>query len=334
MPYTSNILSLIGNTPLVRLSSSASWPKATVLAKLEFFNPGGSVKDRMALYIIEDAEKTGQLKPGGTIVDNTSGNTGIAVALIASIKGYKTIFTCADKTSQEKVDLLKSLGAEVVITPSEVEADSPLSCYQTARRIAQETPGCFYLNQYDNPKNPEAHYHTTGPEIWKQTRGQIDYFVAGIGTGGTLSGVAKYLKEKNPLIRVIAVDPCGSVFTQYIKNGKPSTSKFYYLEGIGSDRLTGALNKEVIDWVIQVPDREAFLTSRQLARSEGLFVGGSSGAAVCACSQIARELKKKATIVTILPDTGLRYLSKLYSDKWMEEKGFLSGNSNKPPLPS
>lgn len=323
MNICQNILKAIGNTPLIPLTNLVTPEDAKVLAKCEFLNPGGSVKDRMALYIIEDAEKNGLLKPGGTIVENTSGNTGVGVAMVAALKGYKAIFTMPDKMSTEKINLLKSFGARVIVTPTNVPADSPLSYYETAKRIAKETPNSFFLNQYHNPKNIEAHYKTTGPEIWEQTQGKIDYFVAGIGTGGTLSGAGKFLKEKNSKIKVIAVDPIGSVFYDYFKTGKLIQPQVYKVEGIGEDMLTGAMDFSVVDDIYQVTDKESFLMARKLTTQEGLFAGGSSGSACHIALKLAREVGKNKTIVVILPDSGYRYLSKFYSDEWMKDNGFL-----------
>lgn len=323
MKYYENILELIGNTPVLKLNRVVEDGCATILAKLEYLNPMGSVKERMALYIIEDAEKRGILKPGGTIVDNTSGNAGIGAALIAALKGYRSIFAISDKMSQEKIDLLKALGAEVVVTPADVPPDHPKSCIEQAKKIAKEIPGSFHLNQYHNQKNIEAHYNITGPEIWEQTDGKLDCFVAGIGTGGTLSGAGKYLKEKNPKIKIVAVDPVGSIFTEYIQKGTVPEPELYQLEGIGSDVVTLALDKSVIDEVIQVSDKEAFLMTRRLCLEEGLYVGGSSGACVVASLKVAKELSKDKLLVTVMADTGSRYLSKIYSDTWMREHGFL-----------
>jgi cystathionine beta-synthase len=323
MHIVPDILKAIGNTPLVKLKRIVGENSATVLAKVEFMNPGGSIKDRMALYIIEDAEKNGLLKPGGTIVENTSGNTGIGVAIIAAIKGYKAIFTIPDKMSQEKIDLLKAFGAEVIVTPTDVPPDSPSSYYETAKRIAREIPGSFYINQYHNLKNTEAHYYTTGSEIWEQTQGKIDYFVAGIGTGGTLSGAGKFLKEKKPDLKVIAVDPIGSVFYDYFKYKKLIEPKVYKVEGIGEDMLVENVDFSIIDDIFQVNDKESFLMARRLTKEEGLFAGGSSGAAVKVSADLAKKVGKEKIIVTILPDSGTRYLSKIYSDQWMKDNGFL-----------
>ncbi len=322
MKYFENILQAVGDIPLIRLNKLAPNGGPLVLAKPEFLNPGGSIKDRMALYIIEKAERQGRLKPGGTIVENTSGNTGMGVALAAAVKGYKAIFTMPDKMSSEKVDLLKAFGARVVITPTDVPADSPKSYYETAKRIASETPNSFYLNQYHNPDNIECHYAVTGPEIWEQTDGKITHLVGGIGTGGTISGTGRYLKEKNRNVKVIAVDPVGSVFYNYFKDHQLVKPHVYKVEGIGEDMLTGAMDFSVVDDIIQVTDQDCFLTARDLARKEGLFGGGSSGGAVFGALQVARTASPEDIIVVVLPDAGNRYLSKFYKDEWMADNGF------------
>jgi len=318
-----NILETIGNTPMVKLNNLVDNDSAEIYAKLDFLNPGGSVKDRIAVYIIEEAEKAGLLKPGGTIVENTSGNTGVAAAMAAGLKGYKAIFTIPDKMSQEKINCLKALGAEVIIAPTDVPHDSPESYYEVAKRIVRETENSFYMDQYDNPKNIECHYKTTGPEIYKQMDGEIDYFVAGIGTGGTFSGAAKYLKEKIPHLKAIAIDPVGSVFYDYFKSGRLTKPHVYKVEGIGQDVLVDAMDFSVVDDMYRVRDKECFLMARRLAREEGLFCGGSSGAAVLVSLKVAKDAGLGKRVVTILPDSGNRYLSKIYNDDWMRENGFL-----------
>lgn len=323
MRYHETILSAIGDTPLVKLRRVVPRDAATVLVKCEYMNPAGSIKDRMALHIIEKAEKAGLLRPGGTIVENTSGNTGLGVAMAAAVKGYRCIFTMPDKMSLEKINMLKSFGAEVVVTPTNVPADSPESYYETAKRIARETPGSFYLNQYDNPDNIEAHYRSTGPEIWEQTEGQIDALVAGIGTGGTMSGTGKYLKERKPGIKNIAVDAIGSIYKGLFETGKMGTPHVYKVEGIGEDRICKAMDFSVVDEVRQIDDRASFQMARRLTREEGLFAGGSSGSAVAVAVAVARELGPGKLVVTVLPDSGTRYVTKFFSDPWMKDNGML-----------
>ncbi len=322
MAYHENVLAAIGGTPLVKLGKVGPAGGATVLAKLEYLNPGGSIKDRMAVHIVEKAERAGLLCPGGTIVENTSGNTGVGVALAAAVKGYRCIFTMPDKMSKEKQDTLKALGAQVIVTPTNVPADSPESYYSVARRIAAETPDSFYVNQYHSPDNVEAHYLLTGPEIWEQTGGRLDAFVAGLGTGGTMSGCGRFLKERDPRVRTVGVDPVGSVYHSMFKTGKLSEPHVYKVEGIGEDMMCGALDLSVLDDVQQVTDAQAFAMARRLAREEGIFAGGSSGAAVHVAVQVARDLGPGKVVVVPLPDGGRAYISKFFSDEWMRDNGF------------
>ena len=315
MKAAPDILALVGNTPLVRLSRIGRGLRPTILAKMEHLNPGGSVKDRIGLRMIEDAERKGLLKPGGTIVEPTSGNTGVGLALAAAIKGYRLVCTMADKQSQEKRDLLRAFGAEVVVCPTAVPPESPESYYKVAERIAKETPGGFLPNQYWNAMNPEAHYQTTGPELWEQTAGKITHFVVGIGTGGTVSGAGKYLKEKNPHVQIIGADPEGSLYTGDIHP--------YKVEGIGEDFYPGTFDPALIDRWLRVPDRDSFLTARRLTREEGILVGGSSGTAMFAALEIAKELDDAAVIVVLFADSGRSYLSKIYNDEWMRQNGYL-----------
>jgi cystathionine beta-synthase len=322
MPYHDDVLSAIGHTPIVRLRKVVGPDDATVLVKLEYLNPGGSIKDRMALHIIEKAERAGLLRRGGTIVENTSGNTGVGVAIAAAVKGYRCIFTMPDKMSKEKQDTLKAFGAQVVVTPTNVPAESPESYYSVAKRIAAETPNSFYLNQYHNADNVEAHYRLTAPEIWEQTGGQFDAFVSGLGTGGTMSGCGRFFKERNPKILNVGADPIGSVYHSMFKTGKLSQPHVYKVEGIGEDMMCGAMDLSVLDDVRQVNDAQSFAMGRRLAREEGIFAGGSSGAAVHVAVQLARELGKGKTIVVPLPDGGRAYISKMFSDEWMRDNGF------------
>ncbi len=322
-----NILSTIGNTPLVRLNHVTRGIKATVLAKLEFLNPGGSVKDRIGLGMIEAAERAGQLRPGGTIVEGTSGNTGVGLALAAAVKGYRCIFVMPDKMSEDKVRLLRAFGARVIITPTAVEPEDPRSYYSVSKRLVEETPNSILAGQYWNAANPEAHYQTTGPEIWKQTEGHVDYLVCGMGTGGTITGTGKYLKEQNPNVQIIGVDPVGSLLYDTFKAGGQTPPgaypKVYKIEGIGEDFLPTTLDFKYIDDVLQVGDRESFLMTRRLVREEGLFCGGSSGTAMVAALRVAKPLPPDKTVVVILPDSGSRYLSKIFNDDWMRENRFI-----------
>jgi len=328
MRFFNNILETIGNTPLVKLRNMTKDFEAAVLAKLEFFNPGGSVKDRIGVAMIEAAEMRGLIKPGYVIVEPTSGNTGIGLALAALVRGYKIIFTVPDKMSREKIDLLKAFGARVIITPTAVSPDHPASYVKVAERIVKETPNSFMPYQYFNPANPEIHYRTTGPEIWEQTGGNTDVLVAGMGTGGTITGTGRYLKEKNPKIRVVGVDPEGSMFHHefYGTKGEIHT---YKVEGIGEDFMPSTLDLKVVDEIVTVGDRDAFITARRLAQEEGILAGGSSGAAVFAALQLAQKLRENQTVVVILPDTGRNYLNKIYSDEWMTEYGFLESREER-----
>lgn len=320
-----SILDAIGNTPLVRIHRLNRGLRPQVLAKVEYLNPGGSVKDRIGLAMIEDAERSGRLKPGGTIVEPTSGNTGAGLAIAAAIRGYKTIFVMPDKMSEEKIRYLRAMGAKVVITPTAVEPDDPRSYYSVSKRIAEETPNAILAGQYWNQANPEAHYRSTGPEIWQQTAGQIDAFIAGMGTGGTISGTAKFLKEQNPDIKVVGVDPVGSLYTEYFRTGNLTEAFGYKVEGVGEDFLPTTMHFQYVDDVVQVNDKESFLMTRRLVREEGLFVGGSCGLAMAGALKWLRTQNwgEDKTVVVLLPDGGSRYLSKIFSDDWMRENGFL-----------
>jgi len=325
MNYAHSILETIGNTPLVRLNKITKEVDALVLAKIESFNPGNSVKDRMAVKMVEDAEKQGRLMPGGTIVEGTSGNTGMGLALAAIVKGYKLICVSTDKQSKEKFDVLRAVGAEVVVCPTDVAPDDPRSYYSTSKRIAEETPNSWYVNQYDNPSNTQAHYETTGPEIWEQTKGKITHFVVGVGTGGTISGVGKFLKEKKPNIKIWGIDTYGSVFKKYHETGvfDPNEIYPYSTEGIGEDILPANVDFSVIDHFEKVTDKDAAIYTRTLARNEGIFSGNSCGAAIKGLLQLKNKLKKTDVVVVLLHDSGSRYIGKIYNDEWMKSKGFL-----------
>jgi cystathionine beta-synthase len=316
MEIHDTLLDTVGNTPLLRLRKIEPRLSCTLLGKLEMLNPGGSVKDRIGIRMIEAAERGGRLSPGGTIVEPTSGNTGVGLAIAAAIRGYRCIFTMPDKMSQEKIALLRAYGAEVVIAPTAVPPDSPESYYRVADRLTEEIPGAFQPNQYFNDENPRAHYETTGPEIWKQTEGKITHLVAGVGTGGTITGTGRYLKEKNPEVAIVGADPEGSLYTG-------AEAKPYLVEGIGEDFIPQTFDPDIVDRWVTVSDRESFLTARRLTRDEGLLVGGSCGTAMFAALEVARELGTEDIVVVILPDSGRSYLSKLYNDSWMLQYGFI-----------
>lgn len=331
MQYAKNILETIGNTPLVKLNKVTSEVDALVLAKVETFNPGNSVKDRMAIKMIEDAEKDGRLKPGGTIIEGTSGNTGMGLALGAIVKGYKLICVISDKQSKEKCDILRAVGAKVVVCPTDVEPTDPRSYYSVSKRLAEETPNAWYVNQYDNPSNAIAHYEQTGPEIWEQTEGKITHFVVGVGTGGTISGVAKYLKEKNPNIKIWGIDTYGSVFKKYHETGIFDENEIYtYItEGIGEDILPKNVDFSLIDGFTKVTDKDAAVYTRKIALEEGIFVGNSAGAAIKGLLQLKDHFKPEDVVVVLFHDSGSRYVGKMFNDDWMRERGFLEDDITK-----
>lgn len=331
MNYSENILGTIGNTPLVQLRKITSEIEALVLAKVETFNPGNSAKDRMAVKMIEDAEADGRLKPGGTIIEGTSGNTGMGLALVAIVKGYKLVCVITDKQSKEKMDILRAVGAKVIVCPTDVEPTDARSYYSVSRRLAEETPNSWYVNQYDNPSNSIAHYEQTGPEIWEQTKGKITHFIVGVGTGGTISGVAKYLKEKNPKIKIWGIDTYGSVFKKYHETGIFDENEIYsYItEGIGEDILPKNVDFSLIDGFTKVTDKDAAVYTRKIALEEGIFVGNSAGAAIKGLLQLKEHFKPEDVIVVLFHDSGSRYVGKMFNDDWMRERGFLDEDVTK-----
>ena len=331
MIYSKNILGTIGNTPLVKLNKVTSEIDALVLAKVETFNPGNSAKDRMAVKMVEDAEADGRLQPGGTIIEGTSGNTGMGLALVAIIKGYKLICVITDKQSKEKMDILRAVGAKVIVCPTDVEPTDARSYYSVSKRLAQETPNSWYVNQYDNPSNSIAHYEQTGPEIWEQTNGKITHFLVGVGTGGTISGVAKYLKEKNPKIKVWGIDTYGSVFKKYHETGIFDENEIYsYItEGIGEDIIPKNVDFSLIDGFTKVTDKDAAVYTRKIALEEGIFVGNSAGAVIKGLLQLKEHFKSEDVIVVLFHDSGSRYVGKMFNDDWMRERGFLDEDLTK-----
>ena len=325
MNYAKNILETIGNTPLVKINKLTAELPCLVLAKYETFNPGNSVKDRMAVQMVEDAEAEGKLKPGGTIIEGTSGNTGMGLALVAVVKGYKMICVISDKQSKEKVDILRAMGSEVYVCPTDVAPEDPQSYYSTARRLSEEIPNTWYVNQYDNPSNTKAHFLTTGPEIWEQTNGKVTHFVVGVGTGGTISGVGTFLKSKNPNIKIWGVDTYGSVFKKYHETGIFDQNEIYpYItEGIGEDILPKNVNFDIIDGFTKVTDKDAAVYTQRLAKEEGMFLGNSAGAAIKGVLQLKEKFNKDDVVVVLFHDHGSRYVGKIYNDDWMREQGFL-----------
>ena len=325
MNYAKNILETIGKTPLVKINKLTAELPCLVLAKYETFNPGNSVKDRMAVQMVEDAEAEGKLKPGGTIIEGTSGNTGMGLALVAVVKGYKMICVISDKQSKEKVDILRAMGSEVYVCPTDVAPEDPQSYYSTARRLSEEIPNSWYVNQYDNPSNTKAHFLTTGPEIWEQTNGKVTHFVVGVGTGGTISGVGTFLKSKNPNIKIWGVDTYGSVFKKYHETGIFDQNEIYpYItEGIGEDILPKNVNFDIIDGFTKVTDKDAAVYTQRLAKEEGMFLGNSAGAAIKGVLQLKEKFNKDDVVVVLFHDHGSRYVGKIYNDDWMKEQGFL-----------
>ncbi len=324
----SNVLEAIGNTPIVKLNKVATGVESEIYVKLEYLNPGGSTKDRIGNYILEQAVKAGKLKPGGTIIEGTSGNTGVGLAMFAAVNGYKCIFVLADKQSQEKIDNLRSFGAKVVVCPTNVEPEDPRSYYSVSKRLSETIPNSYYVNQYENLWNRETHYKTTAPEIWEQTGGDFDVFMAGVGTGGTITGIGKYLKEKKPEIKVVGVDCEGSIIAEFADTGKMGEAKSYVLEGIGEDFIPGNYDFDVYDDFVVVGDKESFLMTRSLLTNEGLYSGGSSGAAVVGAIKYAQTLKEPKKILVLLPDSGNRYASKIYNDDWMSDNGYMDSSFN------
>ncbi|MHC4925413.1 MAG: PLP-dependent cysteine synthase family protein, partial [Planctomycetota bacterium] len=322
MKIHDSILQVMGNTPLVRLQRITRGLRCQVVAKVEGQNPGGSVKDRIGIRMVEDAARRGLLRAGGTIIESTSGNTGVGLAIAAAIRGYRCIFTTNDKQSREKVDMLKAYGAEVIVCPPAVEPEDPRSYYSVAHKLAAEVPNSFYTNQYHNQANPETHVATTGPEIWEDTDGKITHFVAGLGTGGTIAGVGRYLKERNPDVKIIGVDPIGSLYHEFFKTGELGPAHVYDVEGIGEDFLPTTSDFSVVDDVVQVTDKDSFLAARRLAREEGIFAGGSAGSAIDGALRVARELGPDDLLVVLLPDRGERNLGKVYNDEWMRENQY------------